>query len=320
MLRNKKSIMVFIGLLLISLLSAQDGGDDIYILDGNLGIGIDNPEKTLEVKDEMTVSDKSVPAEPADVLLTPYKLEYIWGLDPKSRLGFYRENSTLTFKYYRDFNSTEPINPISFSPDGLSIGGLLSTDIKFQVFGTAQIEKLGIGTDITPWSVEPFSWNFVVAGHMGVVGNLDVQGRTHAYTSTVGKMGVKYGIDEALPTDYDFAVKGKILTQEVKVLASNNAVWTWPDYVFEEDHNLMDINTLAEFIKANKHLPEIPTAKEVAENGLELGEFQAKILKKVEELTLYMIELKQENEILKEGNEYLRKEMNSLRNQSLGTK
>ncbi|MCG8410279.1 MAG: hypothetical protein MI739_03235, partial [Bacteroidales bacterium] len=49
------------------------------------------------------------------------------------------------------------------------------------------------------------------------------------------------------------------------------------------------------FIKENKHLPEIPTTKEVSENGVSVGEMNAKLLQKIEELTLYVIELKNEN-------------------------
>jgi hypothetical protein len=64
----------------------------------------------------------------------------------------------------------------------------------------------------------------------------------------------------------------------------------WCDYVFEKDYKLMPIGQLETFIKQNKHLPEIPTTKEVEQNGVALGEMTSKLLLKVEELTLYMIE------------------------------
>ncbi|MFO7790831.1 MAG: hypothetical protein R6V32_09685 [Bacteroidales bacterium] len=64
----------------------------------------------------------------------------------------------------------------------------------------------------------------------------------------------------------------------------------WCDYVFEEEYDLMPLETLDAFVKANKHLPGIPTEAEVLENGVDLGEMNKKLLEKVEELSLYIIE------------------------------
>ena len=64
----------------------------------------------------------------------------------------------------------------------------------------------------------------------------------------------------------------------------------WYDYVFEEDYNLAPIKDLETYIKQNKHLPDVPNAEEVKENGINLGEMNGILLKKIEELTLYMIE------------------------------
>jgi len=64
----------------------------------------------------------------------------------------------------------------------------------------------------------------------------------------------------------------------------------WYDHVFYPDYNLRPLDELEQFIKENNHLPEIPSAKEVKENGLDLGDMQGKLLLKIEELTLYTIE------------------------------
>lgn len=63
----------------------------------------------------------------------------------------------------------------------------------------------------------------------------------------------------------------------------------WSDYVFNEEYNLRSLSSLESFIKVNRHLPEIPSAKEVEENGISVGDNQALLLKKIEELTLYII-------------------------------
>ena len=88
-------------------------------------------------------------------------------------------------------------------------------------------------------------------------------------------------------------VNGTIRSKEVKVEAS-----PWPDYVFEEDYDLRSLEETEAYIKENKHLPEIPSAKEMEVNGVELGEMNMLLLKKVEELTLYLIQSNKEKEEL----------------------
>ncbi|PRD44988.1 hypothetical protein C5745_18900 [Sphingobacterium haloxyli] len=81
------------------------------------------------------------------------------------------------------------------------------------------------------------------------------------------------------------SVNGNIRAKEIKVEANN-----WPDYVFQENYHLRPLAEVKDYIKVNGHLPEIPSAKEVEEQGLSLGEMNELLLKKVEELTLYLIE------------------------------
>lgn len=85
---------------------------------------------------------------------------------------------------------------------------------------------------------------------------------------------------------YAFAVDGGIVTDEVLILD----VEDWPDYVFAKDHALMPLGELKAYINKNSHLPEIPTAQEVEENGVNVAEMQKMLLKKIEELTLYTVE------------------------------
>jgi hypothetical protein len=89
------------------------------------------------------------------------------------------------------------------------------------------------------------------------------------------------------PNYYKLAVNGKIGAKEVQV---ENTSTTWADYVFEPDYKLMPLKFVQDFVKANKHLPEIPSAEDVKINGHKLGEMDVLLLKKVEELTLYLIE------------------------------
>ncbi|WP_313805355.1 hypothetical protein [Flavobacterium sp.] len=93
---------------------------------------------------------------------------------------------------------------------------------------------------------------------------------------------------------YRLSVKGKIRADEVKVYN------TWADYVFADDYKLKSLNEVEKYIQTNGHLPNVPSAKEVTENGLELGEMSKIQQEKIEELTLYLIEQNKEIEQLKE--------------------
>ncbi|MDQ0638311.1 hypothetical protein QF042_001876 [Pedobacter sp. W3I1] len=81
------------------------------------------------------------------------------------------------------------------------------------------------------------------------------------------------------------SVEGKIRAREIKVESA-----LWPDYVFEAHYPIISLKNLDLYIKENKHLPGMPSAKEVAANGIELGEMNKKLLEKIEELTLHLIE------------------------------
>lgn len=100
------------------------------------------------------------------------------------------------------------------------------------------------------------------------------------------------------PSGYKLYVDDGILTEKVKVATVGTG--DWADYVFEEDYDLNSIEEVEQFVKANKHLPNVPSAKQVEENGVEMVEMDATLLRQIEELWLHVIELKKENEALKE--------------------
>lgn len=95
-------------------------------------------------------------------------------------------------------------------------------------------------------------------------------------------------------SDYQLIVKRGIRTEKVRVDIAS--VKNWADYVFEDDYKLMSLKELDQYIKTNGHLPNIPTSEEVVKQGVDLAEMNAKLLEKVEELTLYTIELNKKNE------------------------
>jgi hypothetical protein len=90
--------------------------------------------------------------------------------------------------------------------------------------------------------------------------------------------------------DAKLTVKGSIHTEGVDI-DMTGALAQIPDYVFEKDYDLLPLSELETYINQNKHLPEVPSAKEMEANGLDVKEMNLLLLKKVEELTLHLIEL-----------------------------
>ncbi len=89
-------------------------------------------------------------------------------------------------------------------------------------------------------------------------------------------------------TGYLLSVNGKVISEEVRVALSGTA--DWPDYVFQNDYKLPSLTELEKFIIQQKHLPGIPAAAEVKNEGFDLGDMNRRLLEKIEELTLYIIQ------------------------------
>ena len=133
-----------------------------------------------------------------------------------------------------------------------------------------------------------------------------------------GKVGIGFGFGNIPSTagginvnSYNLFVYGGILTDEVRIMLNTQ----WADYVFENDYNLPKLEDVEQFIVKNKHLPNVPSATEVKENGIELGEIAKIQQEKIEELTLYIIE---QNKINKDQAEQIAQqqaELNELKEQ-----
>lgn len=127
-----------------------------------------------------------------------------------------------------------------------------------------------------------------------------IEGNSAANVIYINAAG-NLGLGTTAPTE-KLSVNGNIKCKQVEVTLSG-----WSDFVFDEGYQLMPIAEVEAFIEQNNHLPGVPSATEVISNGVNLGEMDAILLKKIEELTLYVIDLKKENDFLKD-------EINKLRN------
>lgn len=98
-----------------------------------------------------------------------------------------------------------------------------------------------------------------------------------------------------------FSVNGTIKSKKIVVMQTG-----WPDYVFDSSYSLMSLSNLSDFIRKNKHLPGVPSQKEVSENGLNIGDQHTILLKKIEELTLYLLEQERKIQLLINENNKLK--------------
>ena len=146
--------------------------------------------------------------------------------------------------------------------------------------------------------------NGYFTGLEAVSGNQNFRLHTK-YDSFLAAESGNVGIGTTSPTE-KLSVDGNILSKKVRVSIDAS---DWPDYVFANSYKPMAISKLEKYIQQNGHLPEVPSAKEIEKEGLDLGSMDATLLKKVEELTLYMIEMKKEIDVLKEENKELRKKI-----------
>lgn len=178
-----------------------------------------------------------------------------------------------------------------------------TTEVRFERSGE---EKFALGYCVSYDRPAFFIWNHIrqrtaiyIDGSNGMTGidtewpsaKLEVNGDIKA-------TAIGIGINPPASSDsYKLFVEGGIAAREVKVTIN-----TFPDYCFADNYQLMSISDLGKFISENKHLPGMPSAKEVAENkGFELGAMQSKLVEKVEQQTLYILDLqKQINDLKKQ--------------------
>ena len=339
-----KKLNLTLALLLFSAMNFTFAQENSFSENGNVGIGTTTPnakldvhgrvniDSTLVVKDSVTIEksmtiqeDMRIEGESrfADVYVEglldvsgtatfnenvymPY-LTTVSGLSDNDHFVTYDENGKLTKHNSGTLKSTfveavyQPKEcPIGDVPAPKWYNGLN------KLYTPCPPVKVGIGTT-TP------------------LAKLDVRGDVYCTKfamnvdpTTLGTEFFHMKITSALP-QYGQATVMVIENNERRLFQLNNdgavrtrevfvdAQTAWPDYVFEEDYKLPDLKEVASFVEKNKHLPDVPSAKEVEENGINVGEMNKILLEKVEQLTLYLIEQEQRIETLEQEIDALKK-------------
>ena len=169
---------------------------------------------------------------------------------------------TATYQIPRDTDITNWKNALSISTDGKI--GIGSQDIYLHSNSDSQL------IINSPKNMELHSSNITLSGKIGINTTNNVNG-------------------------YALAVDGGIISNKVYVKEVNQ----WPDYVFSEDYDLMDLEELKNYLDEHKHLPGVPSKAEVINNGYDVNEMQQTMLRKIEEMTRYILMLQEEINELK---------------------
>lgn len=143
---------------------------------------------------------------------------------------------------------------------------------------------------------------FRVAPHAPVAG-ASIQYDDAMVINQYGNVGI--GVTNP---QHKLSVNGSIYASEIKVTTNVTANEfkvndrEWSDFIFDKDYKLPSLDHVESYIKENKHLPDVPSAQDIKKNGLAMADMMAKQMQKIEELTLYVIELKKQNEELRKDN------------------
>ncbi|WP_051416627.1 hypothetical protein [Asinibacterium sp. OR53] len=187
-----------------------------------------------------------------------------------------RKDASLLFNPHPSFSDLTLTGPLTgttaqFS-NGLSLGSANSGVYQWKIAGSSPYLALSTAANANAFTLQPN-------------GNI--------------------GIGTAAPGDYQLAVEGTIGARKLKVVATS----PWADYVFDPAYRLRPLQEVEQFIYTYKHLPEVPTADNVKQEGVDVGETQTVLLKKIEELTLYLIDINKKMEALSKENEIMRQQI-----------
>jgi len=274
----KKEKITFCVSSLFLLTGVNSFAQNTFPTSGNVGIGTNTPTKSLDVVGTIKGNEVNFPA-----------MGYDFSSAPRTQLG------PMSLKLFDDYVTYRPGGT---SPGNNSYGTLLAiygrtSHWESNIYFGASDKRMYFRT--STWSggggengTGQFNnWRTLLDSHSDVksTGRLMLTGTgNHIFSS--GNVGIGTETPKA-----KLSVNGNILANEIKIKTDISV----PDYVFESDYELKGLDFIANYVKSNKHLPGIPSAKEIERDGLDVASMNLLLLKKIEELTLYAI--KQEGEI-----------------------
>ena len=199
-----------------------------------------------------------------------------------AQLSIYGGSGDGHFEFYTsNSNNTTPTEKMRITGGGNVGIGTTSPGTLLSVSGTTTAGPASGGYHLIINDISTARWAIGTGGYgLHIANDYTTAWTDQFYISATGAVGIGTTNPQA-----KLAVNGDIFSKKVKVTQSG-----WSDYVFYPGYRLRPLSEVEQFIKQQRHLPEVPSAEDVEKDGIDLGDNQATILKKVEELTLYLIE------------------------------
>jgi len=255
-----------------------------------LGIGTPTPQASLHIQYQY-LNPKGFPLE--DPSLSLVKMQGT-GMNKGFRIVSYPPNGAIALKQEEIANLFihGPSGGLTIAPNGDIGVGIGVPQAKLDVNGSLRAQSATITGNLTVGNIKAESakiTNTLEAKALNAQ-SASLTGALSAESATISGAVTIKGTVNGKNANFD----GLIRTKEVNVTLSG-----WSDFVFDEDYELMPLSEVKQFITQNKHLPNVPSEAEVITHGVNIGEMNAILLQKVEELTLYIIDLQKQIDELK---------------------
>lgn len=198
--------------------------------------------------------------------------------------------------------SGNPVNTI-YAPPGINVGIGTASPVGRLTLRQAYDSQSGGAAGLRIENANGSSITQLLTGSDAGTYLFNGTGNNYLMIHSAGNVGIG-----TTTPQHKLSVNGTIGAKEVIVTNTG-----WPDYVFRPGYRLRPLSEVAAYIRANRHLPDIPSDAEVKAHGVSVGEMQAKLLAKIEELTLHMIREHERNDWLEKQNQELRDEIRKIK-------